>query len=105
MRRDAVALKKERTQGIQTMSEMQSKVQAATECHSRSQDPGRGRFSIGFTLIFWVLFLRFAKPFQYSYILVPTTNSHDREEATATQHAQVEQREQGWKPTGLGWWS
>lgn len=87
-----MALRKGRTQGVQTRSEMQSEVPAAAECHNRSQDPRWGRFSIGFTLIFWILFLDFARPFQYSYIPVPATNSHEGEEATGTQCAQVKDR-------------
>lgn len=42
---------------------MQSEMPAVAKCHSRNQDPGPGRFSIGFTLVFWVLFLDFAKAF------------------------------------------
>lgn len=33
---------------------------------------------------------------------VPATSSQEKEEATGTQCAQVKDREQGWKPTGLG---
>lgn len=63
MRRDAMALRKCRTQWVQTGSKMQSEMPAVAKCHSRNQDPGPGRFSIGFTLVFWVLFLDFAKAF------------------------------------------
>lgn len=38
MRRDAVALKKGRTQGVQAKSEMQSDMSAAVQCHSRNQE-------------------------------------------------------------------
>lgn len=67
-----MALRKWRTQWVQTRSKMQSEVPAAAKCHSRSQDPGLGRFSIGFTLIFWVLFLDFAKAFTIQLHFCPS---------------------------------
>ena len=86
---------------------MQSGVPAAAESHCWSQGPGLGGLSMSFTLAFCALFPDFAKAFPIQLHPRPSHQFSDRgekgEEAKGKQRAQTEDREQGRKPTGLGW--